>query len=279
LINLIRWDADLSFAGARACYASFFCTTMRTVTLSSLPLCFSMLAVTVITQPSPPAQGVQLSNEFDTIFPLTVSQCAPVFIYYNTTPIYGYRTFLTIYTLVYDEYLLRFELPLGVGYLEWICNIPAGYGFIAGAGHYFVVQSGTSSSCLRNVTASYPFVSYNTTAFLPFTQSPPNTTLPNLVDPAPYVNFLMIQLFRSPSHHLPRTVPLVIGSFATVIAKSAAFSLSSFKFLISVKVQTCLSPLQRPCLHPPAHQRLSCPHHQHHRHDPNQMERPSRVVS
>ena len=180
-------------------------------TFNALAILLSAFAMTVQPQPSPPTQGIQLASTDDVRFPLTISQCEPVFIYYNVdTP--GYS--LVISTIVDDInaiiYLLRLNIPLGSGYLEWICNIPAGYSFLV-EGSYtyiFVVQPGSSSSCLRDITTTYAYASYATTFFRSFTANPP-TPLVYTFDHATYIRssrlslcprltLLLARLFPSP---------------------------------------------------------------------------------
>ena len=141
-----------------------------------------LAAITVLAQPPNPAHGIQLSDftrypGWDVRFPLTVTQCEPVFIYYN-------KTFSNIAGTIglrnqrppeFDVFLLLGPLPLGVGYIEWICNIPANYGFwvISPLFYNVVVQPGSISSCLRPITTTYQYATYNMTAFTAYTASPP----------------------------------------------------------------------------------------------------------
>jgi hypothetical protein len=147
------------------------------------------LLVTVRPQPPQPTQGVHLSNSSDILFPAVVSQCEPVLIYYNTT---GRTEFypVLIFTQVHvvgDTYryqdLISFSVPIGVGYFEWLCDIPAGYGFIVRGRrnqHYSIVQPGSSSFCLRNITTTYSYAEYFTDAFLSYTANPPVTSSPRI---------------------------------------------------------------------------------------------------
>jgi hypothetical protein len=126
------------------------------------------------------AQGVQLSNpavnpDLDIRFPLTVAQCEPIRIYYNssTTDNYGIVFFTPDFTTI-----LRITAPIGVGYLEWICDIPAGHGFwvVYYFAYYASVQPGSSSGCLGTITTTYAHASYNTTAFQSYTALSPTMT-------------------------------------------------------------------------------------------------------
>jgi hypothetical protein len=148
-------------------------------------------AVTVLTQPPP--DGIRLPNplgfdNIDVFFPLTVSQCEPVFVYYNTPVGLGFGI-----STIFQEYtdLVVFYIPPGVGYFEWICNIPAGYTIIVLGSYVFVVQPGPSSSCLADITTTYSYASYATSAFRSYTAHPANTTSPIITAPISpsYVSF------------------------------------------------------------------------------------------
>ena len=138
-----------------------------------------VLAATVLAQPSPQMQGIQLGNlslGVDFRFPETVTQCEPVLMYCDTIRV-GY----SLYLLTPDNYVfLRIPIPNGTRYIEWICDIPAGYGFTASyySRAYFVVQPGLSSSCLRNITTTYASGRYDTAVFQSYTAEPPNKTVP-----------------------------------------------------------------------------------------------------
>ena len=136
----------------------------------------AMFTVAVLTQPPPPTEGINIGiGDLDIRFPLTVSQCEPVLIYYNSTGA-GY---ISIWTSAYGSSrdLVHLNFPIGIGYIVWICNIPAGYIFVAGTEHHhnFLVQPGPSS-CLGDVTTTYSYATYLTTAFQSYTSNAPNTT-------------------------------------------------------------------------------------------------------
>jgi hypothetical protein len=141
---------------------------------------FAILALVALAQPSPPAEGIQIGSPlagWDVRFPLTITQCEPVFIYYNNTysATYGGVGFESL-----DGRYLLFvgRFPLGVGYFEWICNIPADSALIAYSDVYYpiVVQPGPISSCLGAMTTTNAQASYRTTNFVTFTASRPITT-------------------------------------------------------------------------------------------------------
>ena len=154
---------------------------MKTATLFCLAI-LAALPVAVLTQPSPPSEGIQLALDYDVRFPLTIAQCEPVLIYYNTTNLGGYiyNVILFSHTSGSSQEVARLIAPVGVGYLEWICNIPAGHGFRVFGFYerFLVVQAGSSSSCLRALTTTYSYARYATTALQSYTSNPPSTATP-----------------------------------------------------------------------------------------------------
>jgi hypothetical protein len=183
----------------------------------------AILAGILLAQPSPPAVGIQLGRfpEWEVRFPLTVTQCEPVFIYYNTTARFngvGLSSRIDI-----PSFLLIGYFPVGVGYVEWICNIPAGYGFWAGSAQTYpiVVQPGSLSSCLRDITTTYQYATYTTAAFQSYTAGPPTPLAPPPIEMSDYLAtyagfhpccFLILTSVRS-------TVPFPTGSFSTITVK------------------------------------------------------------
>ena len=143
---------------------------------------FLILEAIVLAQPSPPALGVQIgypSDGYDIRFPLTaVTQCESVFIYYNFTDsdphfLHFIQLDLNVFLHV-GPFSPNPEDINGVGYIEWICNI---HGFGADFSGYLrrpvyvvhpvVVQPGSLSSCLYNVTATYQYAVYYTSICSP----------------------------------------------------------------------------------------------------------------
>jgi hypothetical protein len=149
---------------------------------------FLILVAIVLAQPSPPALGIQIGNltiGSDIRFPLNVTQCEPVFIYYNVTITVDY--YVVLLDAGHSYHVLTIgPIPIGVGYFEWVCNIPAGYGFwVVQDNRYFtVVQPGPLSSCLHNVTTTYQYASYITTSFAFYTARTPITTAVSLIPEA-----------------------------------------------------------------------------------------------
>jgi hypothetical protein len=158
---------------------------MKTTGLLAFLASLAALVLTVLSQQLPPTVGIQLSDsdQIDIRFPLTVSQCDAVLIYYNTTR----SSSVGIDTAIPAEdtrlrRLITLSIPTGIGYLVWMCNIPAGYSFIAEYSYrrFFTVQPGSSSSCLRDVTATYSAADYLTSDFGTYTANPPHTTSPSI---------------------------------------------------------------------------------------------------
>ena len=157
---------------------------MRIATALAFSTCLAALtSLTVWAQPSPPTEGVQLGlpdEGIDFRFPLNVTQCEPVFMYYNLTPS-SPSYYLGIRDTNFTE-VIGIEVPIGIGYIEWICNIPAGHGFIADfvKQMFYVVQPGSLSSCLHNVTTTYPYAPYYPTRFASYTANSRATTTPSI---------------------------------------------------------------------------------------------------
>ena len=117
----------------------------------------AILSVTILAQPSRPTDALQIGDPsagFDVRFPVTVSQCEPVLIYFNVIGLgEGYIGFDAPDEGPYN-FLIRMQLPrYSFGYMKWICNIPAGYRFLVynTLQYYVNVQAGPSS-CLGNIT-------------------------------------------------------------------------------------------------------------------------------
>jgi hypothetical protein len=99
-----------------------------------------------------------------------MTQCEPFLVYYNIiVPVSPFIGFFSP-DLAGDALLTLLPPGSATGYIDWVCNIPAGHGLIVGvrdaAGilrtKNYIVQSGTSSSCLVDLTASYSVVDYGT---------------------------------------------------------------------------------------------------------------------
>ena len=143
----------------------------------------ALTSLTVWAQSSPPTEGIQLGlpeEDLDFRFPLNITQCEPVFMYYNLTPSdSSFAYYLGIRDTDFTE-VIGIMVPTGIGYIEWICNIPAGYGFVADfvKQMYYVVQPGSLSSCLHNVTTTDPYAPYYPTLFASYTGNSPVTATP-----------------------------------------------------------------------------------------------------
>ena len=117
------------------------------------------------------SQGYQLGDPvggISVLFPLTVTQCDAVVVFYNVTTsdqvpvllhppddVDGRAPFLTL------------TPPSGAGYLVWHCTVPAGNRFIASAtrSHAFTVQAGPSSICLGDLSVDTAIARYDTRVF------------------------------------------------------------------------------------------------------------------
>src|ERR1700731_2959155 len=87
-----------------------------------------------------PPIGWMTHQGLDTyIFPFTATQCEPFYIFYNNTRD-GDRT--SFYDATLSHTLFTITFPKGSGYVEWICNIPAGFVFNAGNAIDYTVQAG-----------------------------------------------------------------------------------------------------------------------------------------
>ena len=147
---------------------------------------FLILARIVLAQPSPPALGIQFGDPgegLDVRFPSTVTQCEPVFIYYNNTMASVTRYTEIVFFTPGGAFFLIISIPAGAGYYEWVCNIPAWYGFgvythTPSPPLHLIVQPGPLSSCLHNLsTTTYQYASYDTTVFASYTAQAPIATI------------------------------------------------------------------------------------------------------
>ena len=144
---------------------------------------FLILARIVLAQSSPPALGIQIGDPelgLDIRFPLTVTQCEPVFINYNNTSASNTSNIISPTNVAFyaksGGFFAMSPIPAGAGYYEWICNIPAGYSFLVWCGfgfHHLIVQPGPLWSCLHNVSTTYQYASYDM-AFASYTAHPQN---------------------------------------------------------------------------------------------------------
>ena len=164
----------------------------RTAAKFAVVLLLAASVAVGLAQISSSATGVQLAHPdegWDIIFPLSVAQCEPVSIYYNhTLPTPGRTIHISVNDPQESTVLLTIDPPqdYGVGYLEWICDIPAGHSFIVQSlrAQYYVVGHGSSSSCLGKITTTYAHMSYNTMALRSYTENAPRTISPSLSEDA-----------------------------------------------------------------------------------------------
>ena len=125
------------------------------------------LFTTIRSQSTHPAQGIQLGNPragINIVIPASMTQCESFLVYYNITALVSPHIALYTPDLVGDALLTLLPPGSAIGYIDWVCNIPAGHGLIVGVRDLldtgvlrtqnYVVQSGTSSSCLVDLTAT-----------------------------------------------------------------------------------------------------------------------------
>ena len=144
------------------------------------------ILATVVKPLAPPTTG-WLINDGDGqvlfIWPLTATQCEPFYIFYDLTA--GNK--LGFYDPTTPaRFLFYFDVPNGTGYVEWICNVPAGFGFLSVQN--YVVEAGSSSDCLGDITTTYSHLTYNTAAFASYTRNPPPLTA-RITPVTSYVSF------------------------------------------------------------------------------------------
>jgi hypothetical protein len=170
---------------------------------------------------------------YDLIMPLTVAQCQPVLIYYNFAAAAAAQEtgFFDPNFILFTPgglILVAFTFPNKVGYLEWICNIPANETFYAQSlGNsatvqaWYTVQPGPST-CLGPLTPSYIPDIYYGTVFSAYTATiSPDPTLDTSSYNPPYVypSFLFVYgliVVRS-------TIPFPTGTFSTFTLKCEFF--------------------------------------------------------
>ena len=187
---------------------------------------FAFVAEGAWAQSPLPTSGIQLSMrpELDVRFPLTVAQCEAAFIYYNSSTIGNGVFFFRPDTArpSLQDVFLSILIPRGIGYLEWVCDIPAGHSFFVACdlGYHVVVGPG-SSSCLHNLTATYSDADYNTTLFLSYTANPPVPTVTNVtIPPDIFARYAVSNSgFSCHSFFASSTVPFPTGSFSTRTVK------------------------------------------------------------
>jgi len=134
--------------------------------------------LTVIAQIARLTEGYYFSDitqSSSIILPLSIVQCEPVLIYYNNTydDLIGVAFKFKLYIGDEEFFFLTLSFPFGVGYLDWICNIPAGSSFIASyvdSAQTYTVQPGSSSACLGDITTTYSYAAYEPTYFQSYTQ-------------------------------------------------------------------------------------------------------------
>ena len=133
--------------------------------------------------------GILLSSvDFFVIWPFEATECGSFLIFYNSSVATSKNSSLFTPDLTLFATVLY---PAGAGYLDWICNIPAGQGFFLGAifgsgiapFYYYTVQSG-SSTCSGPLSTTYNDLDFATSVYQTYTShsylSTPGPSLPVL---------------------------------------------------------------------------------------------------
>jgi hypothetical protein len=125
-------------------------------------------------------QGIQLGLAewgISIIAPMTVFQCEHFPIFYNITPtpqgmaqgvIYPADGSFAFKSPDLNLTLFEFNLPMGQGYIDWICDLPAGDSFLITALTFYLytVHPGSSSDCIGSasdiVTTQFPYGEFYT---------------------------------------------------------------------------------------------------------------------
>jgi hypothetical protein len=231
---------------------------------------------TALGQTAPPSTGYQMGGPVrypdssegpwvDVIMPMTITQCEPVLIYYNVSAWTGagpIRLYLQTPTIESPNFLYL-EFPYGsVGYLQWICNIPGGQGFIASVeplyiepDQYFLVEVGSSSACLGHLEPSYDtHLQYSTTEFDVYTTESFSSINFTTVWAGFHIPYAFAILLRIVQLNLIRsTTSYPTGSFSTILLNSASYPTGTFStttarcdFFFTDTHHTYLLPIAHP---------------------------------
>jgi hypothetical protein len=137
-----------------------------------LSVLWTTLSAAICAQPLPSRpEGVQLGDPAHgvdiTVLP-SMTQCESFLVYYNITG--ASSPFIAFYRSDMLGYaLLTLHPPAAAaGYIDWTCNIPAGHSLVVAArsangtlrGQDYIVRSGILSTCLADITTTYPLVEY-----------------------------------------------------------------------------------------------------------------------
>jgi hypothetical protein len=115
---------------------------------------------------------------FDLVLPYTVAQCEPALFYYNITNPSLFAGFLgPLYSIMSPDGLLDMETfaapNTGEGYIEWLCNLPAGKVFQIFNTNYnawYTVQPGSDTSCIGH--GGFEVEPFEMSSFLAASYSP-----------------------------------------------------------------------------------------------------------
>jgi hypothetical protein len=166
-------------------------------------------------QLAPPTDSAAIIGPFGTtndtiIMPMSVAQCESLSIFYRLLSMD-----LNFQALPSFETFINITVPTGTGYLEWICNIPAGQQFLAPGDAAYTVHNGSSSSCLGNLTTTYSLASYSTR--LPRLPPISKTSTPSFA--------LLFYSHSAPVRFVP--LPYPTGSFATITVNYDSYQYST----------------------------------------------------
>src|ERR1700731_1961265 len=114
-------------------------TTMLSQYAALATLAFAILATAAT--PLAPTTGwlVDYGDNPRYVFPFAATECEPFHIFYNTTAD-GYAFSFSFRDPPLTHDFFNIGIPKGIGYVEWICNIPAGIAFHVNAPLDYVVQ-------------------------------------------------------------------------------------------------------------------------------------------
>jgi hypothetical protein len=137
--------------------------------------------------------GVQLGDPtqgIDLVLPLSISQCDHFLVFYNVTQTSDDASSTSGAAIEFGnvgESRVFFTLkpPEGAGYLDWVCDIPAGRRFTArngGREYSYTVDAGSSGCLGVRTTTSFQYASYSVPIFTSYTarRSPSTTAVPLL---------------------------------------------------------------------------------------------------
>jgi hypothetical protein len=154
-----------------------------------LAICASQIAILGQMQGQLPFQAALNDPNwpnFEVIMPLSIAECEHFLLFYNiSASVDPGFTWISFYSPADPNYVFWLTLPAGQGYIDWLCNIPAGdtitlYGNDIGGNNVpdaclYTVQPG-SSSCVQagaSITSAFSYGSWSASDFAIFTLTGP----------------------------------------------------------------------------------------------------------